>query len=108
MLSELNVVWASLAFQRKPGGHFVPRKQTQLLFQIKLEYSRGMSVLVITLCEGRTSGSVRQRAMAIIPEVKTPSVQIGPTKFCILGVKRNGTVSAEASSGNAVCNPSQR
>lgn len=46
--------------------------------------------------------------MAIMLEVKTPSIQMGPTKFCIFGVKRKGTDSADASSGNAVCNPSSR
>jgi hypothetical protein len=46
-----------------------------------------------------TSGSVRHRPIAIKLDVRMPSVHIGPTKFCMLGVKRKGTASGEASIG---------
>ena len=34
-----------------------------------------------------------------MPEVNMPSVKIGPTKFCIFGVKRKGTTSLVAKIG---------
>ena len=47
-----------------------------------------------------TSGSVRQRPMAMMPDAKMPSVQMGPTKVCMFGVKRKGTTSLVAKTGN--------
>lgn len=46
-----------------------------------------------------TSGSVKQRPIAIIPEVKMPSVKMGPKNVCMFGVKRNGTTSLVAKMG---------
>lgn len=49
--------------------------------------------------KAHTSGSVRLRAIAIIPDASTPSVKIGLMKVCIFGVKRNGTTSLVAKTG---------
>lgn len=48
----------------------------------------------------RTSGSVNALPIAIIPDTRMPSVNIGPKKCCIFGVSRNGTTSFEAYTGN--------
>lgn len=46
-----------------------------------------------------TSGSVKQRPMAIMPAVMIPSVAMGPIKFCMLGVNLKGTMSFVAKIG---------
>lgn len=45
----------------------------------------------------RTSGSARQRPMAMSEAAKTPSMPTGVIKCCRLGVRRNGTASVTSS-----------
>jgi len=47
----------------------------------------------------QTSGSVNERAIAIIPDDRSPSVKMGPRRCCMLGVRRNGTISLVANIG---------
>lgn len=44
-------------------------------------------------------GSVRDRPIATIPDVKMPSVNIVPKKFYMFGVRRKGTTSLVAKTG---------
>jgi len=88
----------------QPCHDLVASKQAELLFQIKLEGTQINRIFCNSLNK-ITSGSVRQRPMAIIPDVKTPSVKMGPKKFCIFGVKRKGTASFEANIGAWLATP---
>ena len=82
----------------KPRKDFIFTKKAKLLLEVKLE-DFFVSVLVSSRTLQPTSGSVRDLPIAIIPDVKMPSVNIVPKKFCMLGVSRKGTTSVVANSG---------
>jgi len=46
--------------------------------------------------------------MAIRPDVRIPSVNAGPKKFCMFGVKRKGTASFDAKIGAWFAIPSDK
>lgn len=58
-----------------------------------------MDTMTAKLREQLTSGSVRQRPIAMIPDVRIPSVKKCPKNPCIFGVRRNGTTSLVAKTG---------
>ena len=63
-------------------------------------YCNGVSFFRISITKTHyTSGSVKDRAIAKIPEVRIPSVNIGPRKVCMFRVRRKGTTSLVAHTG---------
>jgi hypothetical protein len=84
--------------EAKPRKDFIFTKKAKLLLEVKLEKKNRQCFRLIS-DSAPTSGSVRDLPIAIIPEVKIPSVNIGPKKFCILGVSRKGTTSVVANNG---------
>ena len=93
---EVKRPWLTSTVQ--PSHNFVASEQAKLLFQTKLNITVNDPKLQ-SLKRTLTSGSVRQRAMTMMPDVKTPSVKRGPMNLCIFGVNRKGTASFEAKTG---------
>ena len=97
--SELGIEGPWSLTQCQPIDNVISAKQTKLLLQVKLQQKDSVRHNRKSQKLYHTSGSVRERPMAIMPDVRTPSMKTGPMKVCMFGVRRNGTMSGVAYMG---------